>query len=115
VGPGDQYFGDATAHSRNGGEPDGFGRVRSPSHGFIQLSDRRVELTGRNSLATWYGHVQALDVAAGQVVGPAEQIGKVGDLGNATGCHLHFEVHLKNGSSYGPDHTVPSPWLAGNT
>jgi murein DD-endopeptidase MepM/ murein hydrolase activator NlpD len=45
--------------------------------------------------------MQALDVAAGQVVGPAEQIGEVGDLGNATGCHLHFEVHLKNGSIRG--------------
>ena len=31
--------------------------------------------------------------------------------GNATGCHLHFEVHLKNGSIYGPDNVDPSTWL----
>ena len=25
-----------------------------------------------------------------------------------SGCHLHFEVHLKNGSIYGPDNVDPS-------
>lgn len=67
--------------------------------------------TGPTSLTTWYAHMQNLDVTPGQVVRPREQIGQVGDLGNATGCHLHFEVHLKNGSIYGPDNTNPSPWL----
>jgi murein DD-endopeptidase MepM/ murein hydrolase activator NlpD len=71
-------------------------------------------VTAPTSLATWFAHMQKLDVTAGQVVRPGEQIGEVGDLGNATGCHLHFEVHLKNGSIYGPDNTNPSPWLASN-
>ena len=26
----------------------------------------------------------------------------------------HFEVHLENGSIYGPDNVDPSPWLAEN-
>jgi hypothetical protein len=38
-------------------------------------------------------------------------LGEVGDRGNATGCHLHFEVHLHNGSIYGPDNVDPSVWL----
>ena len=40
------------------------------------------------------------------------ELGEVGARGNATGCHLHFEVHLHNGSIYGPDNVDPSQWLA---
>ena len=37
------------------------------------------------------------------------------DTGNAAGMpHLHFEVHLENGSIYGPDNVDPSTWLAEN-
>ena len=39
-----------------------------------------------------------------------QQIGEVGDLGNATGCHLHFEVHPRGGSIY-QDDVDPSAWL----
>lgn len=69
-------------------------------------------VTGPSSLATWYAHMQRVLVSPGQVVTAGQQIGKVGALGNATGCHLHFEVHLHNGSIYGPDNTDPTPWLA---
>jgi murein DD-endopeptidase MepM/ murein hydrolase activator NlpD len=68
-------------------------------------------VTGPESVATWYAHMQQLDVRAGDQVLAGQQIGEVGNLGNATGCHLHFEVHLQNGSIYGPDNTDPSRWL----
>jgi endonuclease/exonuclease/phosphatase family metal-dependent hydrolase len=68
--------------------------------------------TGPNSLATRYAHLESLDVARGQRVIAGQRIGAVGARGNATGCHLHFEVHLKNGQIYGPDSTDPSTWLA---
>jgi murein DD-endopeptidase MepM/ murein hydrolase activator NlpD len=68
--------------------------------------------TGPASVATWYAHMQAVFVSDGQRVSAGQQIGEVGDLGNATGCHLHFEVHLRNGGIYGPDNTDPSRWLA---
>jgi len=67
--------------------------------------------TGPGSLTTWYGHMQTLDVTAGQTVQAGQQLGQVGDLGNATGCHLHFEVHPAGGSMY-EDDVDPSAWLA---
>ena len=71
--------------------------------------------TGPRSLTTWYAHMQALDVARGQRVTAGQRIGIVGARGNAIGCHLHLEVHLANGSIYGPDNVDPSTWLAQHT
>lgn len=68
--------------------------------------------TGPHEVTTWYAHMRALSVRAGQTVTAGQRIGEVGDLGNATGCHLHFEVHTKNGSIYGPDNVNPSLWLS---
>jgi hypothetical protein len=70
--------------------------------------------TGAGSLTTWYAHMQNVTVSRGQTVAAGEPIGQVGKEGNSSGCHLHFEVHLKNGSIYGPDNVDPSPWLAEN-
>lgn len=69
-------------------------------------------VTGPDSVATWYAHMQKLDVHEGQAVGAGQNLGEAGALGNATGCHLHFEVHTHNGSIYGPDNVDPSRWLA---
>jgi murein DD-endopeptidase MepM/ murein hydrolase activator NlpD len=66
--------------------------------------------TGQGSLTTWYGHMQVLDVVDGQAVRAGQQIGEVGSLGNASGCHLHFEVHPTGGSIY-EDGVDPSKWL----
>jgi murein DD-endopeptidase MepM/ murein hydrolase activator NlpD len=71
-------------------------------------------VTGPDSVATWYAHMQEVGVSPGQPVGTGQQLGEVGARGNATGCHLHFEVHLHNGSIYGPDNVNPSQWLAQN-
>jgi murein DD-endopeptidase MepM/ murein hydrolase activator NlpD len=68
--------------------------------------------TGPGELTTWYAHLQSLDVSRGQKVTAGDKIGDIGARGNATGCHLHFEVHLENGSIYGPDNVDPSTWLA---
>ena len=66
--------------------------------------------TGAGQLTTWYAHMRAVTVTEGQTVRSGQQIGEVGDLGNATGCHLHFEVHPKGGTIY-QDSVDPIAWL----
>ncbi len=45
-------------------------------------------------LYTVYAHLQDAQVWVGQRVEAGQQIGTVGDTGNADGAHLHFEVRL---------------------
>lgn len=71
--------------------------------------------TGADSLTTWYAHMRKVTVSRGQTVTAGQQIGEVGDEGNSEGCHLHFEVHQRNGSIYGSDNVDPSKWLAEHT
>lgn len=70
--------------------------------------------TGPSSLTTWYAHMEKVLVTDGQQVAAGQQIGEAGNQGNSFGCHLHLEVHLRNGSIYGPDNVDPSTWLADN-
>jgi murein DD-endopeptidase MepM/ murein hydrolase activator NlpD len=57
---------------------------------------------------TLYGHVNQFFVRPGQVVQGGERIAEVGNRGQSTGPHLHFEVH--RGGLYA-DRTNPVPWL----
>jgi murein DD-endopeptidase MepM/ murein hydrolase activator NlpD len=58
-----------------------------------------------------YAHLAATaSVVKGQVVQPGQQIGIVGQTGNAAACHLHFELWL--GKWYRGGHPVnPLPYL----
>ena len=58
-----------------------------------------------------YAHLAArASVRKGQVVMPGQQIGIVGQTGDATACHLHFELWL--GKWYRGGHPVnPLPYL----
>ncbi|MGJ9414424.1 peptidoglycan DD-metalloendopeptidase family protein [Aeromicrobium sp. CF4.19] len=62
---------------------------------------------------TWYAHMQAVSVKDGQKVKAGQSIGQVGNEGNSSGCHLHFEYHPKGGEIY-EDNTDPIPWLRDN-
>ena len=58
-----------------------------------------------------YAHLATrASVSKGQVVMPGQQIGIVGQTGDATACHLHFELWL--GKWYRGGHPVnPMPYL----
>jgi murein DD-endopeptidase MepM/ murein hydrolase activator NlpD len=46
-----------------------------------------------NGVSSFYAHCSRICVKKGQKVESGDKIAEVGDTGNTTGCHLHFEVH----------------------
>ncbi|MCX2931228.1 M23 family metallopeptidase [Mycobacterium sp. CVI_P3] len=66
-----------------------------------------VKLRHSDGTVTLYGHVNTWTVQIGQRVFAGDQIATVGNRGNSTGPHLHFEV-LQNGTN----RIDPAPWLA---
>ncbi|MGY2078852.1 M23 family metallopeptidase [Modestobacter sp. SYSU DS0657] len=68
-----------------------------------------VYIRGDDGAVTVYGHVNQFFVSAGDRVQVGEQIAEVGNRGQSTGPHLHFEVH-PGGSLYSGQ-VDPVPWL----
>jgi LysM repeat protein len=52
----------------------------------------QVWIAHGSGLFTTYNHLSAITVGVGQRVGRGDQVGRIGQSGNATGPHLHFEV-----------------------
>jgi len=51
-----------------------------------------IKIQHLNGTLTVYGHLSELLVKEGQQVAQGQLIGRMGNTGNANGCHLHFEV-----------------------
>lgn len=66
-----------------------------------------VKIRHSDGTVTLYGHINTWTVQVGQRVMAGDQIATVGNRGNSTGPHLHFEVLLN-----GLNRTDPVPWLA---
>ncbi|HJT90661.1 MAG TPA: M23 family metallopeptidase, partial [Mycobacterium sp.] len=66
-----------------------------------------VKLRHSDGTVTLYGHLSAVLVNIGERVYAGDQIAKMGNTGNSTGPHLHFEVLLN-----GTDRVDPVGWLA---
>ncbi|GAA1596545.1 peptidoglycan DD-metalloendopeptidase family protein [Kribbella karoonensis] len=85
--------------------------VRAVTSGVVRVehpawAGNLVRIDHGNGLETLYAHLSRVDVTDGQRVTAGQQIGAVGDKGNTTGPHLHFEVRL------GGEPVNPMPFLA---
>ncbi len=85
--------------------------ARAAARGVVVFADwggsygNLVRIRHANDVETWYAHLSAIDVAAGEVVENGEAVGKVGSTGNSTGPHLHLEVRVND------EPVDPLPWL----
>jgi len=46
-----------------------------------------------DGVKTRYAHMDSVSVDIGDYVKQGDEIGIMGDSGDATGCHVHFEVY----------------------
>ena len=67
-----------------------------------------VYIQHANGDVTVYGHMEKILVTEGQIVHAGQTIALLGAMGEATGPHLHFEVHV--GGMMGTK-IDPLPWL----
>jgi len=83
---------------------DGVVLEAGPASGF----GLAVYIQHENGDVTVYGHMVSILVEAGQVVKAGDTIALLGNRGQSTGPHLHFEVHVGglNGTKIDP-----LPWL----
>jgi murein DD-endopeptidase MepM/ murein hydrolase activator NlpD len=61
-----------------------------------------IVLDHGDGVTTLYGHLKSYRVKSGDVVAAGGLIGAVGDTGNATTTHLHFEIR-RNGIGVDPE------------
>jgi murein DD-endopeptidase MepM/ murein hydrolase activator NlpD len=67
-----------------------------------------VYIQHANGDVTVYGHMQQILVQEGQAVKAGDTIALLGNLGQSTGPHLHFEVHI---GGIDGEKVDPLPWL----
>lgn len=75
--------------------------VRAAGYGVVIYAGRRMRGYGNaivldhgDDVTTLYGHLRRIRVKSGDAVAPGSVIGTVGETGNATTTHLHFELRL---------------------
>lgn len=66
-----------------------------------------VKIRHKDGTVTLYGHINTWTVNKGQQVMAGDQIATMGNRGNSTGPHCHFEVLLN-----GTERSDPTSWLA---
>jgi murein DD-endopeptidase MepM/ murein hydrolase activator NlpD len=69
-----------------------------------------IHIKGTNVDVAYMHMVKPAAVSPGRSVGAGQYVGNVGETGDATGCHLHFEYWI--GPWWGGGHPVdPLPYL----
>ncbi len=67
----------------------------------------QVVIVEHDGLQTLYAHLSEVSVALGDTVEPRTILGEVGETGNASGPHLHFEVKSVDGRLVDPLPLLP--------
>ena len=81
--------------------------VLAAADGVVRMAGRHksygnyIRILHADGDETLYAHMQYLFVKAGEIVTAGQTLGTVGETGNATGPHLHFEM-LHRGLRYDP-------------
>ena len=68
----------------------------------------KVEIKYWDGSVSWYAHMSARLVRAGDSVMPGDLVGRVGNTGYSFGAHLHIEIHPAPGVDAPMN---PAPWL----
>ena len=76
--------------------------------GWDDAYGNQVRLKLPNGDQVWYNHLSAIGVTAGTPVMRGQDLGRVGDTGNAFGYHLHLEYRLASDLKTAVD---PMPYL----
>ncbi|MFD0590255.1 peptidoglycan DD-metalloendopeptidase family protein [Paenibacillus sp. GCM10027627] len=82
-------------------------RILAADNGIVEFVGTRtgtgktIIINHQNGYKTLYAHMSSYTVSKGDKVEKGDQIGVMGNTGNSTGTHLHFEIH-KNGVPQNP-------------
>lgn len=73
--------------------------IKASMQGIVTLVSKEGEYGNHikirsNNVTTLYAHCSELFVKEGQIVGQGQEIASVGNTGNSTGPHLHFEIRI---------------------
>lgn len=69
--------------------------------GFEQTFGNLIIIEHEDGFESYYGHMSRFTVSLGDTVSKGQKIGEVGNTGNSTGPHLHFEIR-HNGEAVNP-------------
>jgi len=91
--------------------PTGAGIAPSASGTVVFAGEKpgygQVVIVDHSGLQTLYAHLSEVSVSLGEAVTPATILGEVGETGNASGPHLHFEVKSAEGRLVDPLPLLP--------